>query len=99
MNNKKNCRLCWWELVRDEEKLKRWLAEVLGAEFRYQWSRRDELGREEPGLVHPNAYRRWLEEGPCVNCPCELRCNAICSLRAKWWDAKMEKVRRQMGAQ
>lgn len=97
MKQERNCRLCWWELLAKEGRLKAWLAEMLGAEFRYEWSLRDEMGREEPGFVHPDAYRRWLDRGPCVDCPCESRCNEVCHLRAKWWDARMDRLRKQLG--
>lgn len=96
MKQTKKCATCWWGLLREEQQLKTWLVEQLGAEFRYQWSLRDELGREEPGIIHPDAYRRWLEQGPCVGCPCEPMCNQVCHLRARWWDARMERVRKCM---
>ena len=93
MKHMKKCRRCWWQTVKDRNALEAWLAEVLGAEFRYQWQIRDELGREEPRMVHPDVYRRWLEQGPCVGCPCQNHCDEICSLRAKWWDARVGRLR------
>lgn len=92
MKHLKKCRRCWWQTVKDKQALEAWLLEVLGAEFRYQWQLRDEMGRQER-VVHPDAYRRWLENGPCVGCPCEGHCDEICSLRAKWWDARMARLR------
>lgn len=97
MKHTKKCRTCWWDLLKDRMALERWLAEKLGAEFRYAWSVRDELGREETRLAHPDAYRRWLEEGPCASCPCNARCDEICHLRARWWDARMGLVRKRLG--
>ena len=92
MKHTKKCRRCWWQTVKDKEALENWLLEVLGAEFRYLWQQRDQMGRTEH-LLHPDAYRRWLENGPCVGCPCEKHCDEICSLRARWWDARMARFR------
>lgn len=95
MKHTKKCRRCAWATVRDESKVHSWLVEVLGARFQYQWRLRDELGREEPRVqLHPDAWRRWLKEGPCESCPCARRCDEICALRARWWDDCMERLRR-----
>ena len=97
MKHTKKCGTCWWELVRQRQALEAWLAETLGAEFRYQWSVRDEMGREEPfRVVHPAQYQRWLERGPCAGCPCESHCDEICSLRAAWWDARVGRLKCKM---
>lgn len=94
MKHMKKCRVCWWGMLRDRRALETWLAETMGAEFRYQWRCRDELGREEAlRVVHPDSYRRWLEQGPCVDCPCQSHCDEICSLRANWWDARIGRLR------
>lgn len=95
MKHTKKCRTCRWGMVKDQQAMDSWLAEVLGAEFRYAWSVRDELGREEPRLVHPAMYEAWMEHGPCRGCPCELRCDEICSLRARWWDARVQRLKKQ----
>lgn len=97
MKENKKCRTCWQRLIRDEGAMERWLEEVLQCQRQAAWEEVDRAGREDGGLVHPEAYRRWVEQGPCVSCPCGLFCNRICSLRARWWDARMERVRRQLG--
>lgn len=93
------CRRCWWKYVGDEKTVAAWMAEVLGARLRYQWQIRDELGREEARMqyMHPAERQRWLREGPCKGCPCEGYCDKICALRAKWWDDRMAKLRKDMG--
>lgn len=99
MKHMKQCRRCWWSILRDQRQLEAWLEEKLGAEFRYQWSLRDELGREESRslrYVHPETFRRWLEEGPCKGCPCERHCDEVCALRARWWDARVARLRTEM---
>lgn len=94
MKHTKKCRVCWWGMLRDRQALEVWLAAMLGAEFRYQWSVRDEMGRKKAfRIVHPLEYADWLEKGPCKGCPCESHCDEICSLRAAWWDARVERIR------
>ena len=97
MKQKRKCRNCAWELVNEPAVLQSWLVETLGAEFGYNWAVRDELGREEPRVVHPVQYEAWLEHGPCKGCPCAVGCRQVCSLRARWWDARMERLRRKLG--
>ena len=92
MKHIQKCRTCYWGLVRDRRALEAWLLEILGAEFRYAW---EVKGQEDPP-AHPGIYRRWLEEGPCEKCPCRERCDQICALRAKWWDARMGMLRREL---
>ena len=91
MKHMKKCRRCWWQTVKDRQAVETWLLEVLGAEFYFQWHQRDQMGRTEQ-LVHPDVYRRWLEKGPCEDCPCAAHCDEICSLRARWWDAKIARL-------
>jgi len=99
MDNKLACRHCWWKFVEDENRIAAWLAEVMGARLKYQWQIRDELGREEPAFryPHPEEHQRWLREGPCVGCPCEKACDRVCALRARWWDARMACLRKELG--
>ena len=97
MKQKRKCRQCAWELVNDAQVLQSWLVETLGAEFGYNWSVRDQYGREEPAVMHPVQCEHWLEQGPCKGCPCEGRCNPVCALRARWWDARMERLRKRLG--
>ena len=92
MKHMKKCRTCWFGLVRDRKALEDWLLEMLGAEFRYRW---EDRGQDLPPS-HPGVYRAWLEEGPCRRCPCRLRCDEVCSLRAAWWDARMALLRRKL---
>ena len=59
---------------------------------RYAWARMDELGRQEPkGFVIglPHEYK-----SPCDGCLCEKWCDTPCSLRLKWWDARIGRLRR-----
>lgn len=90
MRKVKNCQRCWWDLVHSRQALEDWLAEMLGAEFYYHWRQRDALGSQGGcRVVHPAVYQRWLEQGPCADCPCRAHCDEICALRAAWWDAKI----------
>ena len=97
MKQKRKCRNCLWELVNEPEVLQGWLVENLGAEMSYHWAVRDEYGREEPRVLHPVQYEHWLEKGPCVGCPVAFGCKKVCALRARWWDARMARLRKKMG--
>ncbi len=97
MKQKRKCRHCAWELVNDEQVLQSWLVERLGAEYHYNWSVRDAMGREEPRVAHPVQYASWLEQGPCRGCPCEGLCDRVCALRARWWDARMDRLKKRLG--
>ena len=97
MKQKRKCRNCLWELVNEPEVLQGWLVENLGAEMSYHWAVRDEYGREEPRVLHPVQYEHWLEKGPCVGCPVAFGCKKVCALRARWWDARMDRLRRKLG--
>ena len=37
-----------------------------------------------------------LTEHPCQYCDKNDTCDTICPLRAKWWDAQMEKIRKRI---
>lgn len=34
---------------------------------------------------------------PCEGCSSNDNCDTICQARAKWWDARMEKLRKEVG--
>ena len=72
-----------------------WFLESWAAVNRYAWAQMDELGRQEPkGFVYgaPHEYK-----SPCAHCLCEKWCDTPCSLRLKWWDARMGQIRRRNG--
>ena len=61
---------------------------------RYAWAKMDELGRQEPKsfcyeLPH-------MVKSPCESCCCRDWCDTACSLRIKWWDARIGRLRRRM---
>ena len=69
-----------------------WFLESWAAVNRYAWAQMDEKGRQEPkgfvyGLPHEN-------KSPCEGCLCESWCDTPCSLRLKWWDARIGRYRR-----
>lgn len=43
---------------------------------------------------HPDIIRRYLEEGPCGNCQRAGVCDTPCGAYWRWWDARMEWVRK-----
>lgn len=45
---------------------------------------------------HPDEARRYLDTNPCVVCMCRDWCDQICKVRADWWDARMEILRRKL---
>ena len=57
------------------------------------------------GLVHiseiANTYvndvREFLQRGPCVDCKAEQMCNIPCGNYWKWWDMRMEYMKRRLG--
>ena len=71
-----------------------WMAEMVESRNEYLWHTRDEEGRRERGLMHPDAWRRWIQQGPSVGCPCSAWCDRICTLRAQWWDDRVGRWRR-----
>ena len=47
--------------------------------------------------AHPDQVRRYLEEGPCKGCRIKDTCDTACKAYARWWDARMEIVRKKVG--
>ena len=39
--------------------------------------------------LHPDHYRRYLQEGPCAGCSSADRCTVVCHLYWQWWDQRM----------
>lgn len=69
-----------------------WFLESWAAVNRYAWAQMDELGRQEPkGFVIALPHER---KSPCIGCMCESWCDTPCSLRIKWWDAQIGRLRR-----
>lgn len=72
-----------------------WFLESWAGINQYAWAIRDEMGREEPKnfcyeLPH-------MVKSPCVDCMCEKWCDTPCSLRIKWWDARIGRMRKRGG--
>lgn len=45
---------------------------------------------------HPDIIGRYLEKGPCEYCDAEKICDTPCVLYWRWWDARMEWLRRRI---
>lgn len=100
MKQRNVCNTCWMQMLRDEKAMESWLEDRLLAARTYMWHAQDALGQEagEFRYPHPDAWRRWLDQGPCVTCPCENWCNRVCALRARWWDDRVGQLRKCLGA-
>ena len=72
-----------------------WMDSVTRGSMACDWQARHET--VFGGLVHPDEWQRWLRQGPCPGCPCERWCDRVCSLRAKWWDDPMARLRKRLG--
>ena len=90
----KTCRMtCWDEM--ECGKWQVWFLESWAAVNRYAWAQMDELGRQEPkGFVYGLPHE---DRSPCDHCLCSRWCDTPCSLRLKWWDARMGRIRRRNG--
>ena len=72
-----------------------WFLESWAAVNRYAWAQMDEQGRQEPkGFVYGLPHE---DRSPCDHCLCSAWCDTPCSLRLKWWDARMGRIRRRNG--
>ena len=70
-----------------------WFLERWEGMNRYLWAEVDAQGRREPEkFVYEMPH---LIKSPCDGCPCEDWCDTPCSLRIKWWDARMGLLRRR----
>jgi len=47
---------------------------------------------------HPDVIRRYLAEGPCKACKAESVCDTPCPAYWRWWDARMQIIRKKVGA-
>ena len=70
-----------------------WFLESWAAVNRYAWARVDEAGRQEPAHFLYELPHRI--QSPCRGCPCRSWCDTPCSLRLKWWDCRMDVLRRK----
>lgn len=52
------------------------------------------LGKQVFRYLHPEEQRRFLEQGPCKGCPLEEVCDLPCPGYVRWWDLRMERIRR-----
>ena len=55
-----------------------------------------QVSRDNFCYVHPDEVRRYLEVGPCKNCQIAEGCNTVCLAYARWWDARMEILRKRV---
>ena len=46
---------------------------------------------------HPDEVRRYLQEHPCKGCQAEKTCDVPCVRYLRWYDARMEIVRKKVG--
>lgn len=44
---------------------------------------------------HPDEARRYLRCSPCEGCQVNNICNIPCAAYLRWWDARMEYIRRK----
>ena len=45
---------------------------------------------------HPDHVRQWLKESPCKGCSTELFCDKPCEIYLRWYNARMEIVRKKV---
>lgn len=93
MYEKRPCKSC---RLRDCSELEcgrwqEWFLESWAAVNGYAWKKMDELGREEPGCFRYELPH--MVKSPCVGCVCECWCDTPCSLRLRWWDARIGRLR------
>ena len=50
-------------------------------------------------MSFPNTYQntRPPTSNPCDTCKRKDDCDGICIQRARWWDAQMKKLRKELG--
>ena len=72
-----------------------WFLDSWAALNRYAWARMDELGRQEETCFTYELPH--MVKSPCDSCRCNGWCDKPCSLRIKWWDARMGQMRRKLG--
>lgn len=97
ISGKRPCVTCRKPVCNAEQCLRwrAWFLESWAAVNRYAWAVRDEMGREEPKVfVYCQPH---MVKSPCAFCPCESWCDVPCSLRIKWWDARIGSLRRKIG--
>lgn len=47
---------------------------------------------------HPDAVRKYINEGVCAKCPLNGNCDEPCGDYWDWWDARMEYFRKVLDA-
>lgn len=72
-----------------------WFLESWEGVNRYLWAEIDARGRTEPEKFYYD--QPHMIKSPCETCPCAAWCDTPCSLRLKWWDARMGMLRRRSG--
>lgn len=45
---------------------------------------------------HPDTVREYIENGPCKGCYFEKTCDTPCGAYLRWWDVRMEWLRKKM---
>lgn len=90
----KTCRRCECEEM-ECGRWQVWFLESWAAVNRYAWAQMDEMGRQEPKGI-PIALPHEIKS-PCEGCLCQRWCDTPCSLRLKWWDARMGRIKRRNG--
>lgn len=46
---------------------------------------------------HPDIIRQYLHDGPCAQCKAAESCETPCPAYWRWWDARMEWMKRRAG--
>lgn len=46
--------------------------------------------------VHPEVFRKYLQDGPCGRCACSDFCDSPCRHYWLWWDARMIWMKRKL---
>lgn len=79
------------------EPYQRWFCRAWKRINQFAWRQMDKLGRMPRFCyVHP-AERCDPVVSPCEKCMCKDWCEKPCSLRLKWWDIQMAKLRHALG--
>lgn len=76
-------------------KYRRWFLRAWKKFNAYAWTVMDNRGKNKPfqyGLPHEDI----MAFGPCETCPCKVWCEKPCSLRLRWWDVSMAKLRKAL---
>lgn len=94
---KRPCNACRMQvcLQKDCARWQEWFLDSWACVNRAAWAEMDALGRRprEKFCYDPP----HMVKSPCDSCRCGAWCDTPCSLRIKWWDARMGAMRKRGG--